>query len=232
MLEILYENQPLSILKLFVSTILLLISLPNAIAQEEDTLRSFRPSGIRVGTDLLVLGKSFYKEGFYGWELVGDIDFYKYLLVAEFGGSGRELMPKGNGLFSNNGTYFRIGADINFLHADPEGNMLLFGFRYGRSIFNEDLQIVSSDPFWGDQTFNLQNRSVNGRWLELTTGLRVRLFKYFLMGYTARFKFFPKSTGEGELISYEIPGYGIKDLNLYWGFNYQLFINVPLKKQQ
>jgi hypothetical protein len=203
----------------------------SAIAQDADTVKSYRPTGIRVGTDMLLLGKSFYKEKFYGWEVSGDIDFYKYLLVVEIGSSGRELNPKGDGFYSNNGNYFRIGSDLNFLQGDPSGNILFFGFRYGRSFFNESLVISSTDPLWGDRLFNVESNGVRGRWLELTTGMRVSVFKYFMLGYTARFKFAPKTTGEGELISYEIPGYGIKDLNIYWGFNYQLLFKIPLKAE-
>ncbi|HMP98140.1 MAG TPA: DUF6048 family protein [Cyclobacteriaceae bacterium] len=212
--------------------LILLVSLISSAQVIPDTVQSFKPTGIRVGTDLLVLGKSFYKEGFYGWEVNGDIDFNKYLFAIDIGGSGREFYPLETGLYSNNGVYFRLGADINFLQNDPQGNMLMLGIRYGRSVFNENLQITAIDDFWGEQFFDLNNTNTRGRWMELTTGLRVKIFKYFMLGYTGRFKFFPKSTAEGELIAYEIPGYGIKDLNIYWGFNYQLFFNIPLKSQK
>jgi len=218
-------------LKYFVSYIISCLFTVAVFAQDADTVKSFRPTGIRVGTDLLVIGKSFYKDNFYGWEIAGDIDFNKYLFVTEIGSWGRELNPKGDGMYSNSGNYFRLGADLNFLHGDPSGNILFFGFRYGRSFFNETLLINSFDPLWGDRTFNLESNGVRGRWLELTTGLRVSVLKYFMLGYTARFKFAPKTTGEAELISYEIPGYGIKDLNIYWGFNYQLFFKIPLKSE-
>lgn len=178
---------------------------------------------------MLVIGKSVYLNNFNGYEFNADIDFYKYHFTVDIGGWSRTAFPKGDGFYSNSGEYFRLGVDYNFLYNDPQRNMLLIGVRYGRAYFDETLNINSLDPLWGDFDLSLNNQAVRGRWLELSAGLRARILKYFLLGYTARFKFAPNTKGHGELIPYDIPGYGLKEQNIYWGFNYQLFFEIPFK---
>src|ERR1051326_5259221 len=72
--------------------------------------KDFKPTGIRIGTDLIDLGKTFGGKTFQGWEVNGDVDFANYYLAADIGSWSRNVLIP-NGQYTNGGNYFRIGAD-------------------------------------------------------------------------------------------------------------------------
>ena len=202
-----------------------------AHAQTTDSLarKDFRPTGLRLGTDLIQLGKTMAGSSLQGFELNTDIDFYRYYLALDVGQWQREYQTL-DGTYSNNGQYFRLGVDVNFLTKDPEGNMFFMGFRYGRSRFDENLRYTVTDTVFGDYTNERSHVGLTRGWGELVTGLRVKVWKGLWMGYTARFKFAPGSSATpDDWAVYEIPGYGIFEDKSYWGFNYQVFWRIPLR---
>lgn len=195
-----------------------------------DTLKSpFLPTGVRVGTDVISIIKSRSGTDFKGWEVNADVDFYRYYLTVDYGAWSRQEILK-NGDYNNDGTYLRIGADVNFMLKDPDRNMFFIGFRYGHSTFGETLNYTDSVPNFATISKTISNTGLNGHWGELTTGLRVKIFPGFWMGYTARMKFAPGVKGGGALVPYDMPGYGLIGKAPYWGFNYQLFWRIPFRR--
>lgn len=195
-----------------------------------DTIKKdFRPTGVRIGTDALTIARNFYDKSFLGWEMNADVDFYRYLAAFDFGTWSREFHPE-LGSYSNKGTYWRLGGDINFLLKDPDRNLVFFGLRYGRSTFSETYVVQTTDPVWGTYSNTYVNSDVNGRWYELTGGIRVKIWKMIWMGYTARFKFGLKTNETGTMLPSDVPGYGRTDKDNTWGFNYQIFIRIPVRK--
>lgn len=196
--------------------------------------KDFTPTGIRIGTDLIDLGKTFSGKTFQGWEVNGDVDLANYYLTADIGAWARDLLIP-NGEYKNGGNYFRFGVDINLLGKDPDKNMLFFGVRYGRSMFHESLvyQDTSNHIIFGEPIRNVSSSNVTGGWGEITTGLRVKVWKGLWMGYTARFKFAPGTKGNSPSLSpYDMPGYGTVSNKPWWGFNYQLFWRFNWKKDK
>jgi len=212
--------------------ILLLIAFA-ASAQKKDTVKvkhDFRPSGIRMGTDVMAIIKSATDDTFEGWEVNGDIDFYRYYFAVDYGYWARNYTAY-DAIYANDGTYWRVGADVNFLTKDPDKNMYFFGLRYGSSVFSEEMVIQKVDPIWGDISTTLTNSNVNAHWFEVTTGLRVKMLKMIWMGYTVRLKFALNTDGTDDMMPSDVPGYGRADAESYWGFNYQIFIRIPVRKK-
>jgi len=189
------------------------------------------PTGIRGGIDALALARNFYDESFNGWEINGDVDFYRYYLAVDYGYWARDFTDNGN-IYANDGTYFRVGVDVNFLTKDPEKNMFFIGARYGHSTFSEDLEIETIDPIWGPVSSSQRNSNVNASWYELTTGIRVKMWKMIWMGYTARFKFALNTNEKGNLMPSDVPGFGSTYNPSTWGFNYQIFVRIPVRRAQ
>lgn len=200
------------------------------MAQSTDTVQhKYLPTAVRISTDVLSIVRSYAGDKFDGWEVNADVDFYKYYLAVDYGSWSRHLtLPTGN--YENDGNYFRIGADVNFLVKDPDHNMVFLGFRYGESHFNEQLNYDSTDVNYGPLQRELVNDNMTGRWGELTTGLKVNLWKGLGMGYTVRLKFIPRTQGGEGFIPYEIPGYGLTANKVSWGFNYQVFWRIQFRK--
>lgn len=199
-----------------------------------DSLKSdskYIPTGIRVGYDLIALLRNNTTNNFNGYELNADIDFYRYYLAFDYGSWGRTYSTPDSSYF-NDGNYFRVGADVNFLLKDPDRNMFFLGLRYGRSTFSEQMNILAGDSVWGFQQREYTNTNAKARWLELTTGIRVQIWKVIWMGYTARFKFSLKADDSPTMIPHDVPGYGRTDKTSYWGFNYQIFVRIPFRTEQ
>ncbi len=191
---------------------------------------SYLPTGIRVGTDLIGLIRSQTDDSFLGYEVNADVDFYRYFLAVEVGRWERSFLTDDE-KYSNEGNYFRIGVDVNFLKKDPDNSMFFFGMRYGSSTYTENLTIIN-DPVWGPVGTTSTNADVHAGWGELTTGLRVRMLKFFWMGYTARYKFGLNINEPSGFESHDVPGYGKADNQATWGFNYQLLFRIPIRKQK
>ena len=231
-----------TILKFFIS-LFLMPGMISSFAQETkgkpaDTVRSkYIPTGLRLGTDLISIIKSRVTKNFTGWEVNADVDFYRYYLAVDYGTWARRdsISPfqtsAGKGYYENHGHYYRAGLDINFLLKDPDRNMFFIGFRYGHSNFDEKLSYAYKDSIYGNVSNAISSTGLRGHWFEITTGLRVKIFPGFWMGYNARLKFSPgASGGQGQLATYDIPGYGLAEKTIYWGFNYQLFWRIPFRR--
>ena len=214
----------------FISSLILLFLMLSHTAFGQDSLRSFQPSGIRVGVETIGLIKSFTGAKAGGKELFADIDFGRYLVAVEAGESFRNLTIK-DGTYSNEGKYLRLGVDVNFLKKDPDRNMFFLGFRYGRAVYGEKLDYLYNTGI-GAVNMDVEQKQLKSGWLELTTGLRVRVVKFFWMGYTARLKFGSSVPDESPIAPYEIPGYGLTFKKPWWGFSYYLMFRIPFKKDQ
>jgi hypothetical protein len=235
-------------LKLRADIPLLLIGLLSAVVgvnaqnkdkdKKADTVKikpSYIPTGVRVGTDLISLVRSPIDDTFNGYEFNADVDFYRYYFVVDYGHWERKWVHEGDtpdqsDVYSNTGNYWRVGADVNFLKNDPDRNMFFLGLRYARSKFSETMIYNSVDDIWGSHQAVVTNQNLPAGWIELTTGLRVKIWKIFWLGYTARLKFGLKTGSTTDMAPSDVPGYGRADKDSYWGFNYQLFIRIPTRK--
>lgn len=225
----------------YIINILLVLIPALAMAQDKEDLKKldtllgkkFRyiPTGIRIGTDIIPPIRALTDDRFKGYEFNVDVDFYRYYFVIEAGHWARDLQTDLDE-YTNRGNYFRVGVDMNFLKKDPEKNMFFFGVRYGHGKFSENLTITTEDDVWGSSTDSYANKDVNANWTELTTGLKVRMFGIFWMGYTARYKFWLNTNEPRGFIPHDVPGYGKTYNGDTWGFNYYIMFNIPIMKER
>lgn len=205
------------------------VSTASTRPPRDTTSGRFIPTGVRFGADLISIGKTQFGDEFTGWEVAADIDFYRYFLTFEYGAWAANYALR-NGDYSSDGTYFRIGVDVNFLFKDPEKNVFFLGGRFGRSSFSDEVSYVHQTEFPVNNIY-VQNPDVVATWVELTTGLKVKIWKFFWLGATARFKFGLDLDGNGLLRSYDVPGFGRNIGPTYWGFNYYVLVRIPFKAE-
>jgi hypothetical protein len=209
----------------------------NAFSQNADSIktdtvfrRDFRPTGLRLGVDLISPVKSQMRDYFSGWEVSGDIDLYRYLLSLDYGNSSVNFLKDSTGYsssYKNNGSYWRVGASANFLTRDPDRNVFFIGVRYGRASYSESMNLVATDSIWGNENANY-SADKHAHWIELASGLRVKVWKFIWMGYTGSLKFGLKAD-DNAIISNNVPGYGSTGRDTSWGFTYQLFFRIPFR---
>jgi hypothetical protein len=221
----------LSSIVILLLPIALLAQKSDSLKVEEEEVNKFLPTGIRVGTDLISLVRSRTDDSFSGYEFNAEVDFYRYYLVAEMGRWEREFKTDAED-YANSGNYFRAGIDVSFLKKDPDKNTFFFGARYGHGTFSEDFTVTTIDPVWGEMENTYSNDKVKANWGELVTGLRVKMFGIFWMGYTARYKFALSTNEPRGFVSHDVPGYGKTEKPSTWGFNYQVLFKIPVRKQK
>jgi hypothetical protein len=188
------------------------------------------PTGIRLGTDLVALGISAFGGDRKRYEFEADIDFHNFYLAGSYGVASYELVePTFN--YSNEGTFYRIGIDANFLKTDPDLNTLTFGLRYGRASFSENLVNSNTDRFFGAYSDEVSNTGVTSRWFELTTGLRIRMIENLYLGYNFRVQVLKKSSPTQQFRTYDVPGFGRNQFNSSWAFNYYVVYRISWKEK-
>ena len=100
--------------------------------------------------------------------------------------------------------------------------------RYARASFEDELTFTSDQGF-GEQTFNVSNAKLNARWIEVVFGLRGKIVSNLYTGFTMRWQFARKINGEGELKTFDIPGFGKTRRENSTAFDYYFMWRIPFK---
>lgn len=132
------------------------------------------------------------------------------------------------------GTYYRLGGFYNVLKREPnELSAINVGLLYGFSPYwhkADHIQII--DNYWGEGTGSLPRNNIFSHWIELNAGIRVEIFKNWLMGWTIRTKFRLSRNEDPVMTPFIIPGFGKGDKNFSLGISYYLIYRIPYKKRK
>ncbi|SDI51075.1 hypothetical protein SAMN04489796_11244 [Winogradskyella thalassocola] len=228
------------------SVIVLLLFSTMAFAQEKkktvnDTLVFKQKYGLRLGTDISKLARTFLDDDYSGFEIMGDYRLTKRIYIA--GEIGNEERILENEILSNTtkGSYFKAGFDMNFYQnwLDME-NMVYAGFRIGASSFNQTRNSYTvydiNNQYWGDRYTVNEAKEYNGLtalWTELQIGLKAEIFNNFFAGFNIQLKVL---ITEKEIDDYEnlyIPGYNrtYDSSSFGGGFGFNLSYLVPIFKK-
>lgn len=173
------------------------------------------------GFDMLGPAYTVISEQRSGWELEASLDVHKYFVVFNYGAEFFDFQ-KDTYDYSSDGIYWRIGADINMIPRDEFGSLMYFGLRYSGSTLTEKMTGKVFDKQWGTTYFTSLNGNVNARWIEIVVGMRAKIWKELFVGYTLRLKTSLRLSGDQELETYRIPGYGLASESTFWGLNYYI----------
>ena len=195
----------------------------------------YAPSAIRLGGDPGALGYMIFSEKRSFFEAEADIDIDKFFLVGNYGISSYKL-DEPTYQYENTGTYLRLGADINFMHNDPNLNIAFFGLRYARSSFTDKLDfdtnaVIQSETGWPNSRETISNENAKANWFEMVTGMKIRIVKQLYMGFTLRYKLALNVKELENLRPYYIPGFGKYINKSAFGFNYYISYRLPFRKK-
>ncbi len=190
----------------------------------------FIPTGVRFGTEAINIVRTFTEEDVTEFTFTADIDFHRYFLNVEWGRLDRTRQNDMGHQYEISGSYFRIGPEVNFLKKDLEKNALFFGLRYAWTTFDDELRYTSPSGFYPNEENIISNTGLRASWYEMVTGIKVKIWKYLWLAYTARFKFGVDTFERNDLIPHEIPGYGRADEVVMWDFDYWIMLRIPIRK--
>ncbi len=229
-------------LKLRIKYIILFIAIAStALAQEHETEyaieidtathNKWAPTGVRIGVDIAGPIYNLWEPTISNYEGMVDIDFNKFFAVIELG-NGAYQSTNTPTSYTSNGTFFRIGADVNMTPKDSKLNILFFGIRYSTSSFNESLRGKIKNSGWGLNAIDAEQSKSRANWVELNIGMRVRVVNSFYTGYALRFKLLKHNTfSQNEFETYFIPGYGLAENTSNWGVSYYVQYRFEWKKK-
>jgi hypothetical protein len=193
--------------------------------------RKFIPTGIRIGADLLGPALYFIDNRNLSYEITLETDISNFGIMVEAG--HQEFSETNDNVdYKMNGNFLRIGPMVNFLATDKQLNSFTFGLRYAFSSFSETVVGDVVEDNWGavPVSFDVQNNK--SEWVEMTTGVKVRLWKGLFTGYILRFRFLRRGTVPGVPFEpYYVPGYGLADRSSTWGFRYYLLYRLQWSKK-
>ncbi len=193
-------------------------------------LKEFIPTGVRIGVDLYSFSRNLWDEAKTLKEFQLDVDFRHYLLVLEYGNSQIEEIGEGF-VYTNDGSYFRIGPEVNVLYDPSSHHVISVGFRYATSTFDDQLIYNTEDAF-GNTQIAVSNEKAKVQWAEFTLGIKANLWKGLFMGFTLRYKFL-KNVQFNDLEPHWLPGFGENraDDNDQFGFSYYLAWRFGFRKK-
>jgi len=200
-----------------------------------------RFSGIRIGTDMLLpLVPVFSKpenqrqayeicsEILLSNRLFIPIDF-GYAAIARKHVAYRSIVidnqlvnrvPAQYYFYENQGTYWRIGLDYNFMHRKTNDEALFVGGRIARSSFNHRLSYTYYDKMWENFGETTPYFSQTAWFGEGVAGLKVKVFNQLFVSTLLRVKFRFINPSADQISVNDIPGFGANNdaINLFVGW--------------
>jgi len=187
--------------------------------------------GLRLGFDISRIAVPYLDEGRVEYDGSVDLRINKNLYpVIEVGWANFETEEM-NFSYRSTGFSLRAGIDKNYLKKDNVNEMGMFfaGFRYGVSFFKHEAPALEiPDPYWGDFSGAIPMKNLNAHWLELTTGIRAKIFKNIYLGWSLRGRLLIHKSDDNNMSPYYIPGYGKVSGRNTLGFRYSVFYQLPL----
>lgn len=214
------------------------------MAQEEppvqDSIVNQFKFGLRIGADLIKLGRSFYDDNYSGGEINGDYRLSKNLYVAGELGLEEKINDEDYHQSTTKGNYLKAGFDYN-LYTNWSGmeNLVFFGFRVGTSKFDQTLNELTiydtNSQTWG-QAY-IQNTSnfdgLTAIWSEFQLGFKAELLNNLFLGINLQLKTLWSQEEPDNFENLFIPGFGrtYNGGRIGVGYGYQLSYLIPLYKK-
>ena len=208
--------------RLFLGILLLLPVLGQGQVIVTDSIpksQMWAPTFVRIGTELINPIRSVLGNRTSGWEVEVETDFHRYVAVFDYGFE-KWTFSDTTYMYESSGNYYRVGLDANLIPRDKFGSSLYFGLRYGQGSFEEELVGTVSYPQWGSSLIDGENREMRVQWFEMVMGMKAKVWKGLVLGYTLRLKLSPEFSDPQEFETYRIPGYGIGRSSNFWGISY------------
>lgn len=195
--------------------------------------------GLRVGADISKLARTAFEEGYSGFEVMGDIRFYKqFYAAAEIGNETRDWDEE-NLKSTTKGSYIKLGADYNaYNNWLGMENAIFAGLRYGFSTFSQELNgfgiyttntVFPTEFVQSDQKFT----GLNASWVELIVGVKTEVVNNLYLGIQLQLK---RKVGETKPENFDnliVPGFNRTfDFSEFGaGYGYSITYFIPILKR-
>ncbi len=148
-----------------------------------------------------------------GFDLWGDLSLFNWIFpVVECGvGFANSTPEKGNFTYKGKPSFYaKVGFNYNFMYKSDPAYQLFFGLRVGYSNFSYDVEnITINDSYWQEtENMSLRNLKAWAFYGEAVAGIKVKIVGNFSLGWNARYHMKMKVKSNSLSTPWYIPGYG------------------------
>lgn len=202
--------------------------------------REKKPYTIRFGMDLSKPLMAQLNKDYFGLELVGDIRLFSEFYGAIELGNERKTLQSERINFKTSGTYLKLGFDYN-MYKNWKGmnNAIYLGLRIGNSFHKQkvnEYEPYQINHYWATEIIKngaeiREQESLSARWVEVVTGIKVKMINNIYMGFSLRLNRLMSDTRPENFDNLYIPGFNKKTDENIWGagFNYTLTYAIPVR---
>lgn len=201
-------------------------------------------NGTYVNVDLYGVGSKLLGGDFLSSEISIDVNLKnRFFPVLELGYGSTDAWNERGTRYKSSAPFFRVGMNYNTMYKKANENHLYVGVRYAMSSVSYDIQSTTlEDPLWGESIgnpnlddpiwggylpqFDHKGLKATMHWFELVAGVRVKIYKDFLMGWSFRMKYRISSSPSQYGDPWYIPGFGTYDTSTM-GITYSLIYKLP-----
>jgi hypothetical protein len=190
------------------------------------------PLRIRAGID--IAGPLIYaaKKNIFAAEVFASADLNEKRSVYLSAGYLDYNYSQYNYEYLNKGAYIKTGLDFNFLKPEKAGDKYWagVGLHYGISRFSSEYPGFSQGNYWGTKVSSIARTTSWAHFLEVSPGIKTRMFSNFSMGWNISLRFLLYSGTGKDLKPIYLPGFGNAGTKVSTGVNYYLIWSIPYKK--
>jgi hypothetical protein len=210
--------------------ILLSLSSKGQELKEPEIIPDWKPSMIFFSADLVGLTRLGSSNNLKS-EFSAKMDFDRFFLAFDYG-LHKTNFAGNNFDYSSNGSFFRIGPQIDFMRFNKGYSNLYFGVMFATSSFDDRIDYIQNGGFWDGENLSFANKQLKANWFELNLGISAKIIGPLYLGYTIRFKLAKSLSGEEELRAFEVPGFGTSGGGSTFGFNYYITYRFGMRKKE
>jgi len=199
--------------------------------------------GLRIGTDLSKLVRTYLDDDYKGFEINADYRLTESWYLA--GEIGTEEKTTSNDFLSATakGNYFKAGVDYN-MYDNWYGleNMIYSGFRIGASTFSQtrnSYTVYNTNQFWQPQFSSIEPFETNGLtaiWFEIMIGIKAEVLNNLYIGVNAQLKGMITQDKPVNFENLYVPGfyktYDSGRIGVGYGYNISYFIPIFKKDKK
>ena len=169
-----------------------------------------------------------------GIDVWADLSIHnRFFPVVELGVGIANSTPKeGNYTYKGKpSVYVKVGMNYNFFFNDTDDYQLFAGIRGGFSSFNYDIDNITINSSYWDEShnFSITDQHSTALYGEALLGIKVRIYKAFSMGWTVRYHHLFKCNDAKNSTPFYIPGFGNRNGKL--GASFSLIYTLPLSRK-
>lgn len=228
-------------------TLLFIISFfvcASLFAQNNPTINDTVPTtdvyGLRVGTDLVKIGRSLFEENYTGFEIQGDLRISKKFYLAAELGNESNVWEEAYVSSKASGNYVKLGFDFNaYENWKGMDNAINVGLRYGFSTFKQEMlhyrvyttnPIFPSEPVYNSAEFT----GLNAHWTELIVSVKAEVLKNIYLSLNVQLKLSISEKAPDNFANLYVPGFNrtYDFSNFGVGYGYSISYRIPLLKKK